>query len=389
MLRLFAAIALFFGLHGLAMADSWPSPTVQTTLSANEAFRFTVTPREVKSQLAYFEAKAAGKDLPSSTPATGLLERRNGTKWETVWRGELVNEVAPVTTLVSDDGKWVVTFDNWHSVGFGANVVVIYGEKGQLVRSLKLDDLMPGYFLDGLPRSISSLWWQSGPPRLREGTLEIPIADLDREATLPAFYVSISLTDGSVLPMNPEVIKAVNPRFCAAHTQSVQSDNAILAFHRSDLVAPTDGSKDAWTRYQHHAVSRLSSSDRSEDLGGILPSFELLLPGEYMFKEFREHFRAALTTDASEMPIRWFSSRNLESMTIEVEKAAPKIKPGQLAGVEMHFLTDKAHWPRLQSALAKSGAILVLVDIKTPIPQKPEVLAELPADRIVDPACKH
>ena len=30
----------------------------------------------------------------------------------------LVNEVSPVTALVSDSGN-TITFDNWHSVGYG------------------------------------------------------------------------------------------------------------------------------------------------------------------------------------------------------------------------------------------------------------------------------
>ena len=183
-------------------------------------------------------------------------------------------------------------------------------------------------------------------------------------------------------------MNSVKPSFCAAHSRSVQSDNASNAFNRNDLVVPVDRSGDAWTRYQYQAVFRLMPSDQSDMSDRMDSTFELLLPGEYMAKDFRETFRAALTADKSELPLRWFASPNLELMTTETERTARKIKLGQLAGVDMRFLTDKTHWPRLQAALSSSGATLTFIDLNTPIPQRPEVLARLPVDRTIDPDCR-
>ena len=299
-----------------------------------------------------------------------------------------VRSVAPVSALISDDGRRVVTFDNWYSLGFGKNVVVIYGATGEPVRSLELLDMMPAYFLDGLPRSVSSMQWHGAEPTLHGGLLEIPVSDPDIDRKIPAFVISVSLEDGAVHPAPAETMNSVRPRFCAAHSREVQSENANNAFNRSDLVAPVDRPRKEWDRYQYQAVIRSMPPGQLDEVDATYSTFELLLPGEYMAKDFRETFRARLTAEKSELPLRWLTSRNLELMTVEVERTARKIRPGQLAGVEIRFLADKAHWPRLQAALSQSGAKLVLVDINTPIPQRPEVLARLPADRVINPDCR-
>lgn len=64
-----------------ALADSWSLPTQQTYVSANGAYRLTVLPRDLSSQLAYFEDEVERRPLPGQEPegrATpeGRLERR-------------------------------------------------------------------------------------------------------------------------------------------------------------------------------------------------------------------------------------------------------------------------------------------------------------------------
>jgi hypothetical protein len=43
--------------------------------------------------------------------------------------------VAPVSALVSEDGAYLITFDNWHSMGYGDDVVVLYRTDGTLIHS--------------------------------------------------------------------------------------------------------------------------------------------------------------------------------------------------------------------------------------------------------------
>lgn len=122
-------------------ADSWSAPTDSTYHSANGQFQFHDTVG------GYY---AAGKK------PTGTLRRKSGDKWEMVWTNTLVNGTCPVSALLPDSGRYVITFDEYHSVG--ENPVVIYGAGGRLVANLTLSDLK----LRNHPKisqSVSSYWW--------------------------------------------------------------------------------------------------------------------------------------------------------------------------------------------------------------------------------------
>lgn len=166
------------------LADSWPLPTPQKYYSANRRYYVEVIPRVLESQLKYFEDKAEKKEPAGSKRGVaenycrGILHRRreDGT-YEKVWEGRLSNYVAPVSALVSDGGDYFVTFDNWHSVGFGDNVVVVYGPGGRLVKKLALSDIVET--TSNLPRSVSSIFW-GGRHYIDEGSLQLVLKVLSR-----------------------------------------------------------------------------------------------------------------------------------------------------------------------------------------------------------------
>jgi hypothetical protein len=81
-----------------ARATSWSMPEQRTYWSPAHSARLTVTPGA-------WETRAQ--------PASGRLEvRRADGTWEAIWSKALLNEVAPVEVLVTDDGRNVVTFDD-------------------------------------------------------------------------------------------------------------------------------------------------------------------------------------------------------------------------------------------------------------------------------------
>jgi hypothetical protein len=181
-MRLFI-LTVVIGLMGASgvWADSWVAPAATTYESTNKDYRFTTTPGQrfgaTPEELASLseslrrvgraadarklkEAANAAKDIP---PCKGRLERKvKEGKYEAVWQRDLSNDVAPVDVLVSDNGKYVVTLDNWHKVGRGPNVVVIYGPQGKLVRQLALEDFLAREQVSKLRVSVSSTWWGSG-----------------------------------------------------------------------------------------------------------------------------------------------------------------------------------------------------------------------------------
>jgi hypothetical protein len=160
-IRIPAALALTAALltTTVSRADTWRPPRTFQVASQDGGYRLTVVP-SVLPDRAQMRKEWGGR--PTRPKATGQLERKaEGGGYETVWEQPLTNDVAPVEALVADDGT-VVTLDNWHSVGLGPNVVVIYAPDGKLVRSMGVDAfLSPGEIL-GLTRSVSSLWWGRG-----------------------------------------------------------------------------------------------------------------------------------------------------------------------------------------------------------------------------------
>jgi hypothetical protein len=140
-------------------------PRQETYLSSDGKLRFTVTPGPIEGSLSGFEGEA-GANAPrvqagNEAHAEGRLEQLDATgHWTRRWERALVNKVAPVQALVDDSGRYVVTFDNWHAVGFGNDVVVIYGADGRLIRSLALSDIVSSEHERLLPRSVSSIWWR-------------------------------------------------------------------------------------------------------------------------------------------------------------------------------------------------------------------------------------
>lgn len=153
-----------------AASDSWLPPQRADFFSADGIFSFTILPREIDNSLSYFEDLAAGADprnagqLKEGLPyCAGILwkKSRDGS-YVRLWSRPLVNGVSPASAIVSNSGDYVVTFDNWHAMGYGKDTIVIYGPGGKLVRELALNNLMPEAAVKALPHSVSSIWWGHG-----------------------------------------------------------------------------------------------------------------------------------------------------------------------------------------------------------------------------------
>lgn len=148
----------------IAWADQWLPPRPKIYQSPEGRYRLTVFPREIAGALSYFEDKVedrelAGQSAGGQTRCEATLEKKIEDGYETIWRKPLVNDVAPVSALISDaDGRFV-TFDNWHSAGKGDDAIVVYSGSGEVRRQLKLTDIMSESEFSQLPRSISSIHW--------------------------------------------------------------------------------------------------------------------------------------------------------------------------------------------------------------------------------------
>jgi hypothetical protein len=83
----------------------------------------------------------------------------------------LVNLASPVKAIVANDGKSVITIDDWYSKGYW-HTFVVYGEGGELIEDFKLQDISP-FPLEQYFFSISSIHWGGDMKYLDNDRVEI------------------------------------------------------------------------------------------------------------------------------------------------------------------------------------------------------------------------
>jgi hypothetical protein len=87
--------------------------------------------------------------------------RQGGPHPRRVWARHFVNETAPVHAFVRNDGRFVVTLDE-HRRGGAQNSLVIYGERGQLLRHFLLQDLLAKGDFEHVSASRHKVTWLDG-----------------------------------------------------------------------------------------------------------------------------------------------------------------------------------------------------------------------------------
>ncbi len=148
-------VVLALAASPLLRADSWAPPSPKVFASPYGTHGFKV----LKPQF--------GK------PSEGLLFRLDDEgKERAVWSGKLVN--TPHRVLVDEGGRFVVTIDTYGSLG-GAHALVIYGEKGKVIRDMKLEDFLTADELEKKVMStVSSRHWAGKAAfKIEGGHLEV------------------------------------------------------------------------------------------------------------------------------------------------------------------------------------------------------------------------
>ena len=358
-----------------AHADSWAPPTTETVTSASGAYRLTVEPSPLDSALAYFqeevEADREGRTVERPAPMAVLAHRQADRAWETVWGGPLVNAVAPMSLMVSDRGH-AVTFDNWHSVGHGEHVVVIYSPTGELVRSMPLTALLPQDYIDALPHSVSSLSWREDARFSPDGAtllvdVLVPSADEETERTVP---FAIRLADGAVtLPPAEQWHAALAGRDEVLRQRS-EAEAAHLAYLRQPLAAPASCNTDEWHEYLREAHARLTPLWLDAPVAAILVLFAADNP------RHRESvgWLVEAIEDEAEFPgeLAVAAPCHDAALPIALEKAFRTVKPGTLSQSILYLTAGPALRGQLEPIVSASGARVVWLDPGVPITQRAE-----------------
>lgn len=353
-------------------------PGTETYLSPNGEYRFTVEPSQIGSQLEYFveeaEAQSNGEVIERPAPI-GLLQKRNRDgKWEATWVARLVNHVAPVGVLVADDGRHVVTFDNWHSVGHGDNVIVIYGPERALVRSMALTDLVPSEYKDALPHTTSSLRWKTRAEidaKSDDVLIDVLVPGTDWNSDeAETIEFRIALSDGAIEKPSG---KAWDAALCAADnvlSEREKAEQRRLAFLRDPLTAPEGCDGREWNRYLREAYARLSNDapfDASTSVHLVIP------PDHPRHEDAIGYFRDELIDWAGySNDISVVSPCEPGVMASVVKELVQNVETNALIDTTIYVSVDKAEFDVIQNLLRPTGAEAVWLDPEAEIPQRPE-----------------
>ena len=80
----------------------------------------------------------------------------------------LRNRIGPGGAVISNDARYLVTFDEFCEAGMSENDVVIYDLEKDITISCAIEDFLPKTYRDSLRRSISSIYWSEQHPYLND-----------------------------------------------------------------------------------------------------------------------------------------------------------------------------------------------------------------------------
>ncbi|MEO5829797.1 MAG: hypothetical protein ABIQ36_04440 [Rhodanobacter sp.] len=359
-------------------ADSWMPPTPKTYTSDDGTWRFTVTPRAINSPLAFFEDKVANHKNAGGIPgnlqkqAQGFMEHRQHGQWQAVWNRPLLNEVGPVSAIVSPTGQ-AVTFDNWHTMGYGKDAVVIYDRDGKPVRAMALDDFLPTVWVDALPRSVSSIWWGSGHHFSADGkqlVLQVVVPSLKQTAgdfdKAEHCDLAFDLASGRAIPPAAE-----GWAHAMASAEAVDARNRIEAAKAeaafiSPLTAPHSAVDQDWHGYLVEAFFRLDP----EWQDGWPATNVLRSPQRDDYQASVGFLRDALHDDSSRHGALMIASPSQDNLVKVLSELTPAVPLGWLKHARVYVVADNAHTKSVAKALARTGATYIQLDPDKPIPQR-------------------
>lgn len=201
-MKAYSFLVLFLlGSTLLVKADTWELPVPTKYCSENKKYCLKVLPKKLQSQLSYFQDKVDGKEDAGANRNVkeNFCKGIFSAKGKKLWDVKLDNEVSPVSVLISNEGNYVITFDNWHGVGYGDNVVAIYdGFTGKLIKKMGLSDFLTESDIYNLPASTSSIHWH-GNHEIDYEKKQLVLKVVKPDKNDPFFDVHIDLKDGALL----------------------------------------------------------------------------------------------------------------------------------------------------------------------------------------------
>lgn len=180
-MRTLFAISLLAGVL-CTIADTWVPPVTEIVHSRDGNIVVRIDPVTTEDS-----KKAAQR--PVATITKWVTEERG---YRFIRRVTLLNQRCPLTALITNDARFLVTFDDWFGVGTTDNTIVIYDLQYGTTHNHRLDSFLPAFYREKLRRSVSSISWH-GEPFVDEWehTIYVPLPDTkpDRDGFEPHLVI--------------------------------------------------------------------------------------------------------------------------------------------------------------------------------------------------------
>lgn len=383
------AIAFLFIGSIATRADEWPMPKAETYFSQDRHVRFTVTPRAIAGPLAYFQGKIDGEKRAGQRAGNaqsfvrGVLERQQDDgHWSVVWDRALVNDVSPVSALVTNSARYVVTFDNWHSMGSGDNVVVIYGPEGSLVRAMALSDFLPDYYIEALPRTVSSLWWsgkhQFSAPEdhvILKVVIPSDAGPFDEHTTID---VPVQLATGIIETLDSSGWQSALAQAAKKAKELKDEEVARRKWFVEPLLGPTSASEPDWHQYLREAFYRLAPDWKDGSPWTTVLRARTAEDVSLAKKWAREDLRGENAGEGSNL--MFATAASSEYLIQILTNAVRTAKPNSLKGKRIYVVAPTVFRDRVAGVLEPTGATVIVLDPAVPIPQRKERLESAEPD---------
>ncbi|MEO9469596.1 hypothetical protein [Parasphingorhabdus sp.] len=373
-----------------ARADSWSPPSTKVFQSQDGKSRVTVSPRDLESQLEYFKDKIKDQENPGlpanakNSKASAIIEvLSDAGKWEMSWQVDLVNEIAPVSVYLSNDTKYLVTFDNWHSIGYGPSTIVYYERGAGLKRQYDLNEFLPDYYLKALPRSVSSRSWRKGDAVfddtiLRFDMLAPNMKTRNDRRQMGTVGFLIDLKNGHL--SKASTTKWIEALVSALEVTKVQMENETLRIKR--LVEPIVASSEMTERDWHYYLRE--AYYRKVDGGGSTAT-------KYLRRREHKEYQKSVNwiedefADLAEYSGEddWIysdisiASSDQENLFQLLSAIAVKARPKDFRWGRVLIAIDEKYWSKLSASFSHTAVKLSFVDPSQPIDASPARLKKL------------
>ena len=122
-------LILLFIITGIITAEESSLPSIMQFYSPNQKYSLEIIPKGIDQRDSVCRCNYYISD--------SLGKRQLKSSWA------LLNPIAPSAVLISNNGFYIITIDDWGTDGKGDRVVVIYDSIGTLTRKFSLIDLVP------------------------------------------------------------------------------------------------------------------------------------------------------------------------------------------------------------------------------------------------------